>query len=149
MNYEQLFLLLDMSEEELSYHLKNNDFLGAKLGNFKPELESIIYKKLNKDELKETHKIKKVIRKYFIENYATPFSFEYNNIENKTYDNHDRIIYPYSLEYGDVFLKTSEIISEEELKAYSYNGVNGLWIGITLRDFCDYPFSKKMSNCVI
>ena len=146
LNYEQLLVLLEMSEEELSYNLDNNDFLGVKLGNFKPENESIYYKKLNKEELKETNKIKRIIKKYFIENYASPFSFKYNVKENKAYDKHDRIIYPYSLEYGDVFIKTSEIVSKEELKAYSSNGVNGLWIGITLRDFCYYPFSKRIDK---
>ena len=71
LNYEQLLILLDMSEEELSHNLKNNDFLGVKLGNFKPELESICFKKLNKEELKETHKVKKIITKYFIDNYIS------------------------------------------------------------------------------
>ncbi len=146
LNYEQLLILLEMSEEELSYNLNNNDFLGVKLGNFKSEEESIYYKKLNKEETKETHKIKKIIRKHFIDNYVSPFSFRYLQKERKTYDNHDRIIYPYSLEYGDTLMKTSAIVSEEELKAYSSCGVNGLWIGATLRDFCYYPFSKKIDR---
>lgn len=143
LNYEQLLILLEMKEEELSYHLNNNDFLGVKLGNIKPEIESIYYQKLNKEQLKETRKIKKIIKKYFISDYVSPFSFKYPKKENKTYDNNDRIIYPYSLEYGDIFMKTSKIISDEELKAYSSSGVNGLWLGITLRDFSYYPFSKK------
>ena len=146
LNYEQLLLLLEMSEEELSYNLKNNDFLGVKLGGFKPKVEPIYFKKLDKDELKETRKIKKIITKHFIENYTPPFSFNCRENKTKKYDAYDRIIYPYSLEYGDILLKTFEIVSEEELKAYSSNGVNGLWIGVTLRDFCYYPFSKKNSK---
>ena len=146
LNYEQLLVLLEMSEEELSYNLDNNDFLGVKLGGFKPEEEFIFYKKLSEEELKETHKIKRIVSKHYIGNYSSPFSFKYNKQHNKTYDSHDRIIYPYSLEYGDIFLKTSEIISEEELKAYSSSGVNGLWIGVTLRDFCYYPFSTKINK---
>ena len=146
LNYEQLLVLLEMSEEELSYNLDNNDFLGVKLGGFKPEEKFIFYKKLSKEELKETHKIKRIVSKHYIGNYPSPFSFKYNKQHNKTYDSHDRIIYSYSLEYGDIFLKTSEIVSEEELKAYSSSGVNGLWIGVTLRDFCYYPFSKKISK---
>ena len=63
LNYEQLLTLLEMSEEELSYHLNNNDFLGVKLGNFKPEVESIKYKKLTKEELKQTRIIQKIIKK--------------------------------------------------------------------------------------
>lgn len=146
LNYDQLLTLLDMSEEELSYNLDNNDFLGIKLGGFKPEVEPIYYKKLNKEELKETHKVKRIISKYFIDNYTTPFSFQYDKEEFKTNDDHDRIIYPYSLEYGDTLAKTSEIVSEEELKAYAAKGINGLWIGATLRDLCYYPFSQKISK---
>ena len=143
LNYEQLLTLLEMREEELSYNLSNNDFLGVKLGSFKPEVESIYYKALTKEELKQTRKIQKIIKKYFIENYASPFSFNFSKKEVLTRDNHDRIIYPYSLEYGDILLKASEIISEEELQAYAASGVNGLWIGATLRDLCYYPFSIK------
>ena len=146
LNYEQLLSLLDMSEEQLSYNLDNNDFLGIKLGNFKPELEPIYYSKLTKEELRETHKIKKIIKKHFIDNYVSPFSFTYHKIDNPSFDNHDRIIYPYSLEYGDILLKTSHLISNEELEAYASNGVNGLWIGITLRDLCYYPFSKNKND---
>lgn len=143
LNYEQLLTLLDMSEEELTYNLDNNDFLGIKLGNFKPEADFVYYQKLSKEEIKQTHKIQKILKKYFIENYVSPFSFEYNKSNGKNYDKHDRIIYPYSLECGDVFLKTSKAISNEELEAYSSNGINGLWIGAKLRDLCYYPFSKK------
>ena len=146
LNYEQLLALLEMSEEELTYNLKNNDFLGVKLGSFKPEIESIYYSKLTKEEIKETRKVKRIISKYFIENYASPFSFKYGKQRNSSCDKNDRIIYPYSLEYGDIFLKTSEIISKEELEAYSSSGISGLWIGATLRDFCYYPFSKNLDK---
>ena len=149
LNYEQLLILLGMREEELSYNLDNNDFLGVKLGNFKPELKEIYYSKLNKEDINKTKRIRRIINKYYIPNYVSPFSFKYeNNINNQkiTDDNHDRIIYPYSLEYGDILINTSELINEEELKAYASNNINGLWIGVTLRDLCYYPFNKNIDN---
>ena len=148
LNYEQLLILLGMREEELSYNLDNNDFLGVKLGNFKPNLEAIYYVKLNQEEIKETNKIRRIINKYFIDDYVSPFSFKYeSNIKkHQVIDNHNRIIYPYSLEYGDILLNTSELVNEEELKAYASNNINGLWIGVTLRDLCYYPFNKNIDN---
>ena len=47
LNYRQLLDLLEMSEEELTYNLNNNDFLGVKLGGFKPEVDDIYYTKLD------------------------------------------------------------------------------------------------------
>ena len=143
LNYRQLLDLLEMSEEELTYNLNNNDFLGVKLGGFKPEVDAIYYTKLDNEELKETRKIKRIISKFFIENCVSPFSFKYNTKVNTTTNQNDRIIYPYSLMCGDVFLSTFEIFIKDELEAYRSAGINGLWVGVTLRDFCYYPFSTK------
>ncbi len=143
LNYEQLLDLLEMSEDELTYNLNNNDFLGIKLGGFKPEVDKIYYAKLDNEELKETRKIKRIVSKFFIKSYVSPFSFKYVAEKSAVSNENDRIIYPYSLECGDALLKTSEIVSKEELDAYRSAGINGLWIGITLRDFCYYPFSKQ------
>ena len=143
LNYNQLLDLLEMSKEELTYNLNNNDFLGVKLGGFKPEVDEIYYTKLDNEELKETRKVKRIISKFFIENCVSPFSFKYNTKVNTAPNQNDRIIYPYSLVCGDVFLKTFEIITKDELEAYRSAGINGLWVGVTLRDFCYYPFSTK------
>ena len=42
--YSQLLELLEMSEEELAYCLKEDDFLGIKLGSFKAKAEEIRYR---------------------------------------------------------------------------------------------------------
>ena len=50
LTYEQLLDLLEMSEEELAYCLKEDDFLGIKLGSYKAEADEIRYSPLTKEE---------------------------------------------------------------------------------------------------
>lgn len=62
--YSQLLQLLDMSEEDLAYTLKEDDFLWVKLQN-KPRLEPLRYMPLTAEEQAETDKIKSWVKEYF------------------------------------------------------------------------------------
>ncbi len=62
--YSQLLTLLDITEEELAFILKEDDFLGEKLGA-KPFLEEVKYYELNEEEKEKTAKIKGFIKRNF------------------------------------------------------------------------------------
>ena len=76
--YEQIFKLLDIDEERLSYILKEDDYLGSKLGK-KCECEHVLYRELSETEKKQTEKIRKTVcesvRNYESEERTAPFEF--------------------------------------------------------------------------
>ncbi len=51
--YNQLLELLDWSEEKLAYVMREDDFLGIKLGN-KPDCDEVIYRELTAEEKAQT-----------------------------------------------------------------------------------------------
>lgn len=58
LNYAQLKLLLDWTDEKLALILKEEDFLNHKLGNTKPDCPDITYAPLTEEELAQTAKIR-------------------------------------------------------------------------------------------
>lgn len=77
--YEQLLELLEWDESKLAFTLREDDFLGTKLGAFKPECDKVIYRELTEDEKLETEKIKVIvseaINKVSNINMLAPFDF--------------------------------------------------------------------------
>lgn len=147
--YSQLLELLEMDEEELAYCLKEDDFLAIKLGSFKAEAEEIKYSPLTKDELAETRKISELVNGEFIENYTAPFEFYNTDVicngggGNKDFD---KIVYSYSMLYGDTFLEGDEIVPDEMLERLQAVGVNGLWMQGVLSTLSPYPFVKGLDE---
>ena len=148
--YSQLINLLDMSEETLEYHLRENDFLSFKLGGFKPYCDEVVYTPLTEKQMAQTEEIASVIQENFLENYVQPFSFGYENgISAASKDKNaefEKIVYAYSAAYGDTFLDDTEIVSETLLKRLSAVGVNGIWFQGILSKLSPYPFVKGVSD---
>lgn len=82
--YEQLLTLLGWTEEQLSITLKEEDFLDIKLGNFKPECETVSYRALTDNEKAQTENIKTVLQKYCADSSdaKAPFDF-FGDLEEK------------------------------------------------------------------
>lgn len=76
--YEQICKLLDWDEEHLSYILKEDDYLGEKLGE-KCDCPYVTFRELSDSEQKETRKIKdsmnKLITELRNEKFEPPFDF--------------------------------------------------------------------------
>jgi len=75
--YKQLLILLGWDEERLALVLKEEDFLGEKMGSFKDNCEEILYRELSDEEEKQTEFIKEVITTDFFETEEDkePFDF--------------------------------------------------------------------------
>lgn len=149
--YSQLMELLDMTAEELDYCLKEDDFLGVKLGKFKSKLETVVYEPLTESEIAETERIAKLIRSEFLSDYAKPFDFYgYARMDGSSSQNNkgdfDNIVYSYSMLYGDTLLDGEEIVSDEHLAALEAVGVNGLWIQGVLSKLSPYPFVEGLDE---
>ena len=148
--YEQLLALLEMSEEELAYCLKEDDFLGIKLGSYKACADEIKYSPLTSDEAKETERIAALVRKEFIEDYAKPFEFykaeAIRRERSSDGDGFDKIVYSYSMLYGDTFLEGDEIVPDEMLERLRAVGVNGLWMQGVLSKLSPYPFVEGLDE---
>lgn len=138
----QIMDLLDMSKDRFEFELKENDFLFVKLGE-KEDLEEVKYVPLTKEQIDETNKIRNIVNNIFINNYIAPFSFKYNLPKNKIYNEHLNIVYPYNALFGDPLISSYKLVSEDELKALSIVGINGIWLQGLLSKLTYYPFSKR------
>lgn len=65
--YGQLLQLLDWTETQLAFALKEDDFLWVKLGYLKPEAEELVYRPLTADEREQTVRLRERIAFHFPE----------------------------------------------------------------------------------
>ena len=72
--YPQLLTLLNFTEEKLAYVLEKDDFLGVKLGNFKPDCPPVSYAPLTAEEMEKTAFIA-TMPASFQENEGRSFNF--------------------------------------------------------------------------
>ncbi len=148
--YSQLLELLEMSEDELAYCLKEDDFLAIKLGSFKAEADEIKYSPLTEEELSETERLAALVRQEFIEEYAKPFEFYKSEAVRRerrgNEGSFDKIAYSYSMLYGDTFLEGDEIVPDEMLSRLRDVGVNGLWMQGVLSKLSPYPFVEGLDE---
>ncbi len=148
--YEQLLDLLEMDEATLDYDLREDDFLGIKLGEYKPACGPVWYQPLTAEEIAETERLAARIREAFIPGYATPFVFYTAGEEaplpaaHRTPPTFEKIVYSYSMMYGDTFLEEGEIVSDHMLAMLQAQGVNGIWMQGLLSHLSPYPFVAGM-----
>lgn len=150
--YNQLMELLDMDEATLDYNLKEDDFLAIKLGMFKSYCEEVKYSPLTKDEIEKTDKIAKLVKSEFINNYSVPFDFysdKMSTVKKSSVvsdSNFDKIVYSYSMLYGDTFMEGDDVVPDEMLEKLQAVGVNGLWMQGVLYKLSPYPFVKGLDE---
>ncbi len=142
--YSQIYTLLQIDEAELAYRLKEDDFLGGKLGE-KPECEEVVYEPLTEQERAKTDECAKIIRENFIKHYTPAFDFYTQSGGSPDNGGCDRIVYDYSSGYGDVFMEGDKI-SEEQLAALAAKGINGLWFQGVLSSLSPYPFKPILAE---
>ncbi len=150
--YEQLVELLNITIEKLDFILRNEDFLGIKLGSIKPIVERVSYTPLTSEEIRKTENVRKTVEGY-ISSKLKPFDFfsnraKSNKTDCKNCENTKRMmIHAYLTPCGDVFMRDSEnYMPDWLLQEYANNGVNAIWVHGLLSALSPYPFAKSKSD---
>ncbi len=148
--YEQLLTLLGFSRERLSFVLEKDDFLGVKLGGFKPICPQVTYEPLTDEQLTKTQKIAKTISAYQGGVSARPFDFFAQEKHAKgewITANGKRIVHGYLSPCGDVFIKDcKDTLPNELLQEYQRVGVNGIWLHGLLSGLSPCPYAPSLSK---
>lgn len=153
--YEQLLVLLDMTEKELEFALKEDDFLFIKLGSLKPKCEPVQYKEPTAAIKKQLAIIKKTAQQFFddpkLQPAEHPFDFVAKltqapaNITTKpSSPDQLRYIYSYFGIFGDPLIDTLHDPYPEGLLArLAARGVTGVWMHVVLNQLApggtDFP----------
>ncbi len=148
--YNQLIELLSTDEATLDYNLREDDFLNVKLGLIKSDCAPVYYTPLSIEDEQKTNEIASLVRANFIPSYVDYFDFYPKN--SHTYatkpanTDFDRIVYSYSMLYGDTFLDGEEIVPDGLLAQMQSMGVNGIWMQGVLAKLSPYPFVEGMDE---
>lgn len=146
--YEQILEMLEISEKELAFRLKEDDFLYAKLGH-KPAAKPLKYKKPTEKVIARLNKIKEELYQPLLKksDRFAPYKFKKcaKILCPKSKDL--RMIYPYSASYGDPLMDDElSDYSEEMLKEYALCGINGLWFQALLYGLIPWDRAPEMSG---
>ena len=148
--YEQLTILLGINEDKLDFILEKDDFLGVKLGIYKPYCEKVAYSPLSEEQIRETERIAAMISECAGENEANPFEFFADEVvdgEKAISASGRRIVHGYLSPCGDAFsTDCSDTLPERLLEKYREAGVNGIWLHGTLSTLSYYPFLPSLSE---
>lgn len=150
LNYEQLLILLDFSEQKLDFILQNEDFLAVKLGSYKPRCEEIKYYPLNEKEIEKTNEIAKLIEEIILKEDRKVFDF-FDVFKEEKIDaiktEGIRLIHGYLTPCGDVFLEDDEkYMPDSLLLSYAKVGINAVWVHGLLSALSPYPFDENLSK---
>lgn len=156
--YEQLLVLLDISEEMLAFILKEDDFMWCKMGELKPVVEAPVYTSLTEEQTLATGHIAKLLKErftagygqrdnafQFLEKYQQPAAEDEVLVEPVS--DKLRMVYPYFALYGDALIDDSiDPLPEGLLAEYAKAGVNGIWIQLVLYQMIEFPFEPSISK---
>ena len=156
--YEQIMGLLDITDAELAFILKEDDFMWVKMGNMKPKVEAPRYVPLTTEEIAKTNHIRKLFQERFVagkdandnafaflDAYTKPVSGEVQIRMEDT--DHIRFIYPYFALYGDALIDENiDPFPESLLAEYAKVGINGVWMQGVLYQLVEFPFDKTLSE---
>ena len=146
--YPQLLTLLDFTEDKLAYVLEKDDFLGVKLGNFKPDCPSVSYTPLTAEEMEKTALIADMVASY-CDKKGKPFQFFTQKADPTACVTAQgkRIVHGYLSPCSDVFATDgADTLPEELLAQYQATGINGIWLHGLLSELSYYPFAPVLSD---
>lgn len=141
--YEQILLLLNMTQEQLEWNLFEDDFLFVKLGNKKPKCERLIYQEPTLEMNMRAGEIARLIRRYKPGKAAPRFDFfaqmpilqpaEQAQGADAGQDGL-RMVFSYNAVYGDPLMDAEQSSYPDELLSrLSAMGVNAVWVHSVLR----------------
>ena len=146
--YPQLLTLLNFTEDKLAYVLEKDDFLGVKLGDFKPDCPPVSYAPLTAEEMKKTAFIADMVASY-CDKKGQPFRFfpQKSISTDCVIAQGKRIVHGYLSPCSDVFATDgADTLPDELLAQYQAVGINGIWLHGLLSELSYYPFAPALSN---
>lgn len=149
--YENLLLLLDMSEEALATVLKEDDFFGEKLGGFKPYCEPITLPELNSAQKEQLAAIHSLVQTHFRDLFEgeEPFGFFGSSPKGRDEVKHGnglRMIYSYCGLYATALDRDISLSYPDQMLAmYRDLGVNAIWLPAVLYQLVPFPFDESYS----
>ncbi|MBR2968469.1 MAG: hypothetical protein IKC36_01350 [Clostridia bacterium] len=150
LEFSDIALLLEISEDELKIVLAEYDFLDVKLGK-KPQVESVKYVEPDNAEREYMSTVRGFIEEKRIANKVKPFDF-FKDYFAADYDFgdemviEDRFTSSYFAKYSGSLLDGElSDYSDDYLKKLKATGTNGIWLSDTLRNLALFPFDPSMS----
>ena len=149
--YDQLLGVLEMSESELAVIIKEEDFLWAKVGKYKPICERVEPEVLDEEGLLQLECIKNTVQRSYSDLFdgARPFDFFAGaNCDPVTASDGDiRMIYSFCGLYNNVLDEDISLSFPDALLAeYARNGINTVWIPSALYQITPFPFDESYSS---
>lgn len=149
--YDALLRLLDVDEESLARILKEDDFLGIKLGDFKPFCEKITLPTLDESGEKKLRRVREITESNFFDMFSgkAPFDF-FDGVEKREIAEVGdglRMIYSYCGLYATALDNDIELSYPDSLLSmYSEMGVNAIWLPALLYQLVPFYFDPKYSE---
>lgn len=149
--YDQLLQLLDMTDDQLAFSLREDDFLFVKLGRLKPQCAPVRYHQPDAATRRRETEIKDTVQRYFSDQLERPGAARFEFLTDlqrawpadRSADTSApaaqqlglRFIYSYFGSYGDPLLDASmDPYPDGLLARLAEMGVNGVWLHTVLRN---------------
>jgi hypothetical protein len=147
LSYDQLLQLLDMTDGELAFRLREDDFLYHKLGQSKPRCEPVKFREPDDAARRRAAEIRDIVQKHFGRALSQPaeprfgfideFNMESNFQAAETQASANeplRYIYSYFAVFGDPLANPRlDPFPDGLLARLRAQGVNGIWLHTVLR----------------
>ncbi|MBQ3992375.1 MAG: hypothetical protein II645_04385 [Bacteroidaceae bacterium] len=139
--YEQILVLLNMTQEQLEWNLFEDDFLFTKLGKKKPQCERLTFHKPTKEMNQRAAEIAELVRANKPGKTVPRFDF-FSGMPLYGVTNHKqsgmadglRMVFSYNAIYGDPLMDAAQSSYSDELLArLSALGINAVWVHSVLR----------------
>jgi len=159
--YAQLTRLLGMTDDDLAFTLREDDFLYYKLGAHKPQCEPIRYAEPDAHARAGEKWIREVVKRHFPGGLAEPgeplFQFVKDLSATPTPDNglkpiasprfSPRYCYSYFAPYGDPLLEPDlDPYPDGYLARLAAVGADGVWLQGVLYRLAPYPWDPELSQ---
>lgn len=158
--YEQIIKLLNWDKQRLAYTLREDDFLFAKLGSFKPKCQPLTYQEPDEKTVQYELQIGELLHKLFPEPIQSwgerPLQF-IKELSEKTDDGLNakyndsnaeipRYCSSYFLKYGDPFSNLEKSYPQGYIQKLQGIGVNGVWLQAVLYLLTPFPWDSSISE---
>jgi len=137
--YEQLLVLLDMTQEQLEWCLYEDDFLFVKMGRKKPRCERLVYQEPTDEMNRRAAEIAALVRANKPDKVVPRFDFyadmpALQPIKSMQGQDGLRMVFSYNAVYGDPLMDAKQSSYPDELlERLSAMGVNAVWVHSVLR----------------